>query len=87
MLSKCANPECSATFRYLSLGKVFRAEIPAGIDRRRATMGDGDSMNKALRRLEFYWLCEHCARKMTLVFDKEAGVTVHPVASAKSAAA
>jgi hypothetical protein len=87
MLSKCANPDCSANFRYFHLGKVFRVHLPVGIDRRRATMGEGESASKALRRLEFYWLCERCAQKMTLVFDKDAGVTPRPIASAKSAAA
>jgi hypothetical protein len=31
MLSKCANPKCSAAFRYLHDGKLFRMEVPAAL--------------------------------------------------------
>ncbi len=85
MLSKCANPDCSATFGYFHLGRVFRANFPTAFDRRRATMGDGGSISKP-RRLEFYWLCEQCSQKMTLVYDKDAGVKVRASASASAAA-
>lgn len=77
MVSKCANPECSVPFRYFHTGKLFRVETATGLDRRR-TMGHDGEQRKALRRLEFFWLCESCAGKMTLVFDKDSGVSVHP---------
>ena len=64
MVSKCANPNCFATFRYFHTGKLFRMETEAGPERRR-TMGDDQKTRKPLRRLEFYWLCEDCAEKMT----------------------
>lgn len=75
MVSKCANPECAATFRYFHQGKLFRLQTEAGVDRRRS-LGDDDKAEKHLRRIEFYWLCENCAGKMTLVFEKGAGVSV-----------
>jgi len=50
-------------------------------------MGDSDSPNRPLRRLEFYWLCENCAQKMTLVFEKDAGIVPRPNALTRSAAA
>lgn len=75
MVSKCANPECSASFRYFHKGKLFKVETAGGPDRRRA-MGKDDEHEKLLRRLEFYWLCEDCAESMTLVFDKDSGITV-----------
>ena len=77
MVSKCANPNCAVTFRYFHQGKLFRLETEAGLDRRRA-LGNDDSMKKPLRRIEFYWLCEDCAEKMTLVFEKGAGVLARP---------
>lgn len=86
MVSKCANPDCSASFRYFHLGKLFRVETSTGRDRRR-TMGQDELQNKPMRRLEFYWLCESCADKMTLVFDKESGITVRRSEYAQSAAA
>ena len=78
MLSKCANPACSASFRYLHQGKLFRIEIVAGLDRRRATLGSDDDKKKPLRRIEFYWLCEDCTKKMTVILDNETGVSVRP---------
>lgn len=77
MVSKCANPECAATFRYFHLGKLFRWEIEVGLDRRRA-LGERNEMEKPRRRIEFFWLCEECAQKMTLVYEKGAGVSTHP---------
>ena len=77
MVSKCANPDCSVPFRYFHNGKLFRVETVTGLERRR-TMGQDDEQRKSLRRLEFFWLCEDCAEKMTLIFNKDSGVTVRP---------
>lgn len=85
MLSKCANPDCSASFRYFHTGKLFRAEVSVGLDRRRA-LGRDAQQSKPLRRLEFFWLCERCAETMTLIFDKDSGVTVREKQYARSAA-
>lgn len=78
MVSKCANPDCAAPFRYFHQGKLFRLETQAGPDRRRA-MGDDEGAQKRLRRLEFYWLCEKCSSNMTLVSEKGIGVSVRPL--------
>lgn len=86
MLSKCANPKCSASFRYFHRGRLFRVDTTTGLDRRRA-MGKDTELDKPLRRLEFYWLCENCAERMTLIFDKQSGVTVRPTDYASAAAA
>ncbi|HEY7354264.1 MAG TPA: hypothetical protein VH596_15965 [Terriglobales bacterium] len=86
MLSKCANPDCAVTFRYFHTGKLYRVETSTGFERRRAMGLDGEP-GKPLRRLEFYWLCQHCAEKMTLVYEKESGVTVRPDDLAHSAVA
>jgi hypothetical protein len=75
MVSKCANPDCSASFRYFHEGKLFRVETSTGLERRRA-MGQDSSPGKPIRRLEFFWLCEDCAAKMTLVFDRQSGIAV-----------
>ena len=85
MLSKCANPDCSASFRYFHTGKLFRAEISTGFDRRR-TLGEDENSEKVLRRLEFFWLCEACAARMTVIFDKESGIAVRAKSYARSAA-
>lgn len=86
MVSKCANPACSASFRYLHIGKLFRFETSGGQERRRA-MGEEEVPRKCMRRIEFYWLCESCAPKMTLAYQHDAGVSVRPNEHAASAAA
>jgi Fe2+ or Zn2+ uptake regulation protein len=75
VLSKCANPECSAPFLYFHRGKLFRVETEGRQDRRRQ-LGEEVGITKPMRRLEFYWLCENCAEQMTLEFDKKTGITV-----------
>ena len=77
MVSKCANPECSAPFLYLHRGKLFRIDTEGRQDRRR-NMGNENKSGKSMRRIEFYWLCDECAVKMTLAFDKVSGVFVRP---------
>jgi hypothetical protein len=86
MLSKCANPNCEVPFRYFHTGKLFRVDISTGRDRRRA-MGEDSEQRKPLRRLEFYWLCQECAGKMTLVYEKELGIKVRSEDLVHSAAA
>jgi hypothetical protein len=84
MVSKCANPECAATFRYFHQGRLFRWETEVGFDRRR-TLGVDDGTRKPIRRIEFYWLCENCAGKMTLVFEKGVGVSARSNVLTKAA--
>lgn len=86
MVSKCANPHCIAIFRYFHIGRLFRIETSSGMERRRS-MGQDEALGRPLRRIEFYWLCENCASKMTLVFDERAGVSVRENSRAASAAA
>ncbi|HYL96708.1 MAG TPA: hypothetical protein VET69_12970 [Terriglobales bacterium] len=57
MLAKCANPICSAPFRYLHEGKLFRLDLGAGPPSADARIP---------HRLEYFWLCDGCARTMTL---------------------
>jgi hypothetical protein len=78
MVSKCANPICSAKFRYLHLGKLFRMAVSADL------AGDppviaGASPKKSSHHIEFFWLCEECAPEMTLVFKSGVGVTTQPL--------
>ena len=86
MVSKCANPDCAVPFRYFHQGKLFRFEAEAGPERRRV-MGPESSDTKHMRRLEFYWLCDHCASKMTVVEQKGTGVSVRPRLAAGATAA
>lgn len=70
MVSKCANPACSATFRYLHEGMVFHVAIGSATQEKTTIHG--------IPPLERFWLCEACSRKMTLV-SRPAGVLVVPL--------
>ncbi len=70
MLSKCANPSCSATFRYFHQGKLFRIEANGAAENAKSPKPSG--------RVEFYWLCDGCAREMTLHHDHRGHITVTP---------
>ena len=87
MLSKCANPGCSAPFLYLSQGKLFRMETAAGGYQRASTFGMDSSMKKNARHLEFFWLCDECASAVTLAYTKGRGIVTRPLARVKVAAA
>jgi hypothetical protein len=52
MLSKCANPACSNTFRYFREGRLF--------------LIDSETESSKSRSLECYWLCPACCRNMTI---------------------
>ena len=55
MLSKCLNPTCLATFRYLRDGRVFHLEVPA------------PGQNGTMRRREYFWLFGRCCATFTIV--------------------
>ena len=65
MVSKCANPRCSATFRYLHEGRLFHAAV-------RSAASENENA------FERFWLCEECSRKMTVV-SRPDGVLVVPL--------
>ncbi|HXY51769.1 MAG TPA: hypothetical protein VEI01_20140 [Terriglobales bacterium] len=74
MISKCANPACSARFLYLHSGKLFRFEREAQEDDG-PFLGFDPSVRKHSQGVEFFWLCEACAAVMTLVYYPRIGVT------------
>ncbi len=63
MVSKCANPACSASFRYLHEGRIFsiysQHDPPGRV-----------SWSVTGQVIERYWLCPACARDMTLVLRR-----------------
>jgi len=85
MLSKCANPGCSASFLYLHQGKLFRLETNGNGDDPRIDGADPRGKNSS-RRLEYFWLCDKCASVMTVSFKKGVGVTTRPLFMAQKAA-
>jgi len=77
MISKCANPECSAPFRYLRDGKLFRVDL----DQLESTLPEQDDPAKKWHRMEHFWLCGRCAASLTLVAEKGKGITVVSLSS------
>ncbi len=65
MVSKCANPGCSATFHYLRDGKVFQLQVDSG----RPTEPQLLQPTRPPAHVEHFWLCGLCASTMTLLVD------------------
>lgn len=55
MVAKCSNPSCSALFRRLAEGRLFRLEPDPTLP--------GSSKSN---RVEYFWLCGSCSAAMTL---------------------
>jgi len=74
MLSKCANPACSATFRFLGEGRLYLIDSKAASARHRAPA----ELKYAGRSCthEYLWLCSSCSRDMTIQIDSDLEVKV-----------
>jgi len=87
MLSKCANPSCSAKLRYLREGKIFRldASLPNGKQHGKGNPAEAYKARIVVRHLEpqaaagphadmrreYFWLCEACAEELTLAVSQD----------------
>jgi hypothetical protein len=74
MLSKCANPACSTTFRYLSEGKLYLVDSKEVLTRHGARAGLKCAGNSC--SYEYFWLCSSCCRDMTIQIDNKFEVSV-----------
>jgi hypothetical protein len=74
MLAKCANPPCSAYFRYLHQGRLFVLDVSDD------TSNGGPLRNEhlAAHRLRYFWLCDICRRSMTVVSEQGWEIKVVP---------
>lgn len=59
MVSHCANPECSQTFKYLGEGKLYLDNPKAGLQ-----------MSQQQLFEQCYWLCKECSRQFRLDFER-----------------
>ena len=55
--TKCLNPSCGTSCRYLYEGRIFSAD-------RVVTSADGQKTEKSI---DHYWLCDTCAKSLTVV--------------------
>ncbi len=69
MLGKCTNPSCSASFRYMQEGMLFRLEADPAL-----RLSDP-------KKPEYYWLCHSCASAMTLRISQEGKVMPVPLSA------
>lgn len=74
MLSKCANPNCAATFRYLHEGKLYVIDVSSDFARSRS-LADPKMVGTCGKR-EYYWLCSTCCRHMTIRVNRDEEVLV-----------
>lgn len=80
MLSKCANPGCTAPFHYLRDGKLFQIDTSLGIPEN--TGPQLVQEGKPPHRIEYFWLCGQCSTNMTLAFQRGKGVVMVPLPTA-----
>src|ERR1700674_5713279 len=62
MLAKCTNSSCSASFRHLEEGALFRLET------------DPTLRSSNVKTPEYYWLCYSCSAAMTRHISQEGKV-------------
>jgi len=74
MLAKCANPACSATFRYLHEGRLFVFEPKCDAPMRGPPAESEDWCRS--QSPQCFWLCSLCCSAMTVQPDGDHGATV-----------
>ena len=67
MVQKCTNQTCSARFRSLQEGRLFRLETDTAFG------------SSPVLRPEYFWLRSHCSELMTLQLGSDGQVVVVPL--------
>src|SRR5258708_34395503 len=70
MLSKCANPTCPTTFRYLHEGRLYVIAPRESLARHKPRWSSN------FGQLEYAWLCSSCSLYLTIQVDEEFGTRV-----------
>ncbi len=86
MLSKCANPDCSAGFHYFGQGKLFEVHFEdADLCEKAGRVPFEQKMSKPIKNVEHFWLCPECSNKLTVGLDRQNNVLIMPLPKAKPA--
>jgi hypothetical protein len=72
MLAKCANPACSAVYRYLHEGRLFVLE-PKRDAPKRGPPGVADNADRS-HCPQYFWLCSSCCSNLIVQPDGDHGV-------------
>ena len=59
MVTKCANPQCSESFLYLTLGRLFFVPFTS-------TSGGSGLGVPGQGNWRHYWLCHKCSQQLTI---------------------
>ena len=78
MLSRCANSKCGKPFLKLREGKLFLVETERVAKPGESAAPPFVRARQPRRRVEHYWLCDDCAPRWTLVYERESGVGLIP---------
>ena len=74
MLSKCLNPDCLATFRYLKEGRLYRVPMPPN----RPRPENSTPPSRQQQHVEHFWLCQECSHRFALIVDEHGEVHLLP---------
>jgi hypothetical protein len=67
VVSKCANPRCTARLKYLHDGSVFAVRKRSA--RHECVTDEGSFADSPGTEVEWFWLCEHCSRLLSISRD------------------
>jgi hypothetical protein len=70
MLSKCANPTCPTTFRYLHEGRLYLIPPSKAVTRHKPRR------SSRAGQLEYACLCSSCSLSLTIQIDERCGTRV-----------
>ncbi|HZQ93703.1 MAG TPA: hypothetical protein VFA67_01760 [Candidatus Sulfotelmatobacter sp.] len=79
MLSRCANSQCGKPFLKLREGKLFLVELDRVMKAGETVPPPFVRARQQQRLVEHFWLCDECAIRWTLLYDREHGVTLMPL--------
>jgi hypothetical protein len=80
MVTKCANPSCGASFRYLRGGKLFLVDLHQS-----STGSERGSTPVKKRVVEYFWLCDRCSSELTITVDASGRAAVGRVGASNCA--
>jgi hypothetical protein len=70
LVSRCANPQCDAHFRYLHEGRVYRFASQTRCH---------DEWKCDGPHIHYFWLCEACELEFRLGYSNQEGVYLEPI--------